>query len=650
MAEQIFYGLPFETDAIVKEIPKGESVRRFHVETTEKEMRFSCPLAEKDIVYGLGETMRGINKRGGRYVSFNTDDTDHRDDMPSLYGSHNFLVIEGENAFGAFFDTPSRVIFEIDYKGSGEVVVICPKDLRFVQLEGEDAYAVTREFLSLIGRPFIPPLWAFGYGQSRWGYKKQKHFDAVVKGYEKAGIPLDYICMDIDYMDRYIDFTINKKRFPDMKGYVKKLKQKGVRLVPIIDAGVKIEPNNPTYEEGVKKGYFCTNHEGKYFQAAVWPGMTHFPDFFQPEAREWFGKEYKKLTDLGFEGFWNDMNEPAIFHSEYTKRVSLLQMMIAHHFPDRAEKESNAYIDYRNFYHNINGERVLHEDVHNLYGTLMTRAASEQLEKLVPTRFLLFSRSSYIGAHRYGGIWTGDNKSCWAYLRQNVYQMPSLNMCGFLFSGADTGGFGGNTTQELLLRWLAFSVFTPLMRNHSSMMTKKQECYRFKQKEDFKSIVSLRYKLLPYLYSEFMKAAVRGDMYFKPLAFEYKDDTSKTIQDQLLVGDSLMVAPVLEEGAKGRKVYLPEEMTEVRYNGETFACSKVSAGWREIEVALHEVVFYIRQGKCVPVCEGGKNTSEIDLKNVTLLGGGETYEQYLDDGVTKSVGEENIVIVKNDKE
>lgn len=646
MAEQIIFGNPMNTEALVREIPCGESVRYFAVEESADAIVFTYPLAKEDIVYGLGETVRGINKRGGRYVSFNTDDPHHHDEMPSLYGSHNFLIVAGRETFGAFFDTPARVIFEVDYKGSGSIVVTCPKDVRLVLCEGGSADMVCRNFLNAIGKPHLPPLWAFGFGQSRWGYKKQRHFNRVVKGYEKAGIPLDYICMDIDYMDRYIDFTVNQKRFPDLKGYVAKLKEKGIRLVPIIDAGVKVEPGNPTYDEGVEKGYFCTNHEGKYFQAAVWPGFTHFPDFFQPEAREWFGKEYKKLTDLGIEGFWNDMNEPAIFYSEYTKRAGFLETAKNFFFPAKKEKETNAYIDYRNFYHNIDGKRVLHEDVHNLYGALMTRAASEQLDKLIPTRFLLFSRSSYIGAHRYGGIWTGDNASGWDHLRRNVMQMPSLNMCGFLFSGADTGGFGGNCSRELMLRWLAFSAFTPLMRNHSMIMSKKQECYRYRGKKDFRSIVSLRYKLLPYIYSEFMKAALRGDMYFKPLAFVYSDERSKLVEDQLLVGDSIMIAPIIEKGVKGRTVYLPEDMTEVLYDGDAFHCTPVKAGERSIEVKLNEVVFFIRKGKCLPVGKGARNTTELDLRGIQLLGDGDTYEQYIDDGFTKDVKEKNIVLIR----
>lgn len=642
MAKQVIFGKPLETEAIVKRVEQAEKLDHWKVEQSENKLVFRCNLDEKDIVYGLGEQVRGINKRGGRYVSFNTDNPNHNDDSPSLYGSHNLLVVDGERHFGAFFDTPGKVVFEIDWQNSGEIVVTCDSNVKVVEMTGDSSYQIVKEFRALTGRSFVPPLWSFGFGQSRWGYKSKRDFNNVVAGYRNAGIPLDWICMDIDYMDRFIDFTVHPKRFANLKGYVAHLKSHNVRLVPIIDAGVKVEPGNETYDTGVQNGYFCTNHEGNFFKAAVWPGMTHFPDFFQPAAREWFGNEYRKLTDLGIEGFWNDMNEPAIFYSEYTGIFNALTPPPS----TELEKESNAYKDYRNFYHNINGERVLHEKVHNLYGALMTRAASEQLDKILPRRFLLFSRASYVGAHRYGGIWTGDNGSAWDHLARNVKQMPSLNMVGFLYSGADTGGFGGNCTRELMLRWLAFSDFTPLMRNHSAILTRRQECYRYSHTEDFASVVSLRYRLLPYIYSEFVKAALNDDLYFKPLGFEFDDERSRQTEDQLLVGESIMVAPVIEKGAKGRDVWLPEDMTEVRYNGRDFVCEHIPKGLRHVDVPLNEVVFYVRSGKCIPVCRGGQSTAEVDLAQVELLGDGAEYRQYIDDGLTKNLTLDNIVTVK----
>ena len=226
------------------------------------------------------------------------------------------------------------------------------------------------------------------------------------------------------------------------------------------------------------------------------------------------------------------MNEPPLFYSEpHLKEVfeqieeyksSEMDLDNFFAFQNLVHSLSNNEEDYKLFYHNYNGQHLRHDKVHNIYGYNMTRAAAEAFEELVPDkRILLFSRSSYIGMHRYGGIWTGDNLSWWSHLKLNVQMMPSLNMCGFLYTGADLGGFGGNTTSDLLLRWLAFGIFTPLMRNHASMGTRDQEAYRFDTPEAFSRIIGLRYGLMPYLYSEYMKAALHNEMYMMPLAFAY---------------------------------------------------------------------------------------------------------------------------------
>ena len=646
MITRLVYGVPFETEAITQKVPETDVLRHFKLERSEKSLIFTCPLDTEDVVWGLGETMGGVNKRGGRYISFNTDTADHTDANPSLYASHNLLIIDGAKKFGVFFDTPARVTFEIDYRGSGMIRVVCDTvDLALYQIENTTAYAISREFVQAIGRPYLPPLWAFGYCQSRFGYKTEQDFRDVLEGHRQAGIPLDSICMDIDYMDRFIDFTVNEKNFPDLKAFSEEMAAEGIHLVPIVDAGIKVQPGNETYESGVRGGHFCRNKEGGLFKACVWPGMTHFPDFLNPKAREWFGQQYKFYTDRGIEGFWNDMNEPAIFYSEYAKGNGKLNMILNMIFPkQRKEKQARDLVrDYKSFFHSVGGRRYCHYDVHNIYGYLMTRASSEGLEKLLPHRFLLFSRSSYVGAGRYGGVWTGDNSSCWEHLKLNLRHMPSLNMCGFLYSGADTGGFMGNTTRELLLRWLAVSAFTPLMRNHTGNFTANQEAYRFGDTEDFRSIISLRYRLLPYIYSEYMKAALTSDLYIKPLGFAFPDDPKcKPIEDQLMVGGSVMIAPIIKEGALERQVYLPEDMTQVTYDGENFTCVPVKKGYVTARAQLHQVVFFIRKGRLLPIGKAISNTRDVDFEDLVLLGDGSEYELYADDGLTRDCSLEHV--------
>ena len=491
MIRKYRYGTPFNTEALTEKIETTEGVLPYGEVSQEEGFVFTYIMDEDDIVYGLGEANRGINKRGYCYISNCTDDPVHTEDKRSLYGAHNFIVVSGKRTFGLFFDYPSKLTFDIGYDREDTLRVSCENaDLDIYVLEGENAYDIVKQFRHVIGRSYIPPKFARGFGQSRWGYKNEADIREVAAKYKAAGIPLDSIYLDIDYMERYKDFTVDEERFPDLKGLAADMQAEGIHLVPIIDAGVKIEDGYSVYEEGVEKNYFCKNAEGGDFVGAVWPGRVHFPDFLQPEARDWFGKKYAVLTEQGIDGFWNDMNEPAIFYTEdrladtcaEIEKLTAGNMGIDEYFAFTGMVAGlNGNIgDYDKFYHNVNGQMVKHSEVHNLYGMNMTRSANEALREICPDkRTLFFSRSSYVGAHRYGGIWQGDNKSWWSHILQSMQQLPALNMAGFLFTGSDTGGFGCDTTEDLMLRWLQYSLFTPLFRNHSADGTREQELYRF---------------------------------------------------------------------------------------------------------------------------------------------------------------------------
>ena len=647
MIQKYVYGHPFPTDAVVKEIETAKEPLPFF--ETDNQGSFTYTLAEDDIVYGLGEQIRGINKRGWQYVSWNYDNPNHHEDTRSLYGSHNFIIVCGKVTFGAFFDYPGKMEFDIGYTRRDTMQIKAAKnDLTVYIITGENEKDIVKQFRGIIGRSYIPPLWAFGYGQSRWGYKNEADIREVAAKYKAAGIPLDSIYLDIDYMERYKDFTVDEERFPDLKGLAADMQAEGIHLVPIIDAGVKIEDGYSVYEEGVEKNYFCKNAEGGDFVGAVWPGRVHFPDFLQPEARDWFGKKYAVLTEQGIDGFWNDMNEPAIFYTEdrladtcaEIEKLTAGNMGIDEYFAFTGMVAGlNGNIgDYDKFYHNVNGQMVKHSEVHNLYGMNMTRSANEALREICPDkRTLFFSRSSYVGAHRYGGIWQGDNKSWWSHILQSMQQLPALNMAGFLFTGSDTGGFGCDTTEDLMLRWLQYSLFTPLFRNHSADGTREQELYRFSNADAAGNMIRIRYSLVPYLYREFLKAALQDEMMFRPLAFDFADDAdAKQVDDQLLLGNELMIAPIYKQNAKGRYVYLPEEMMLVRMRSdEDYETEILPKGHHYVPAELNELVFFIRNQKAIPFAKAAKNTAETDWNTVRLLGySGCSYEMYADNGTS----------------
>jgi alpha-glucosidase len=657
MIKKYVYGNPFPTEAVVVEQEVSDGKIPFF-ETDGKGV-FTRTLGEKDVVYGLGEQVRGINKRGWQYVGWNYDNPNHHEDTRSLYGAHNFIIVNGAETFGAFFDYAGEITFDIGYTKRNLMEIRSAGDIAVYIITGENEKDIVKQFRHIIGRSYIPPLWAFGYGQSRWGYKDENDIRNVAEKYKLAGIPLDSIYMDIDYMERYKDFTVDKERFPNLEKLADDMKSQEIHLVPIIDAGVKIEDGYDVYEEGKENNYFCKNADGGDFVGAVWPGRVHFPDFLQPEVREWFGKKYSVLTDMGIDGFWNDMNEPAIFYTEdrLADTLSEIEKLTSGNmgideyfrFTGTVAGLNGNRGDYDKFYHNVNGGMVKHSDIHNLYGMNMTRSAFESLQQIQPDkRTLFFSRSSYIGAHRYGGIWQGDNKSWWSHILLSMQQLTGLNMAGFLFTGSDTGGFGCDTTEDLMIRWIQYSLFTPLFRNHAADGTRNQELYRFDNVKSAGEMVKIRYCLIPYLYSEFLKAAVNDEMMFRPLSFDFpEDDMARNVENQILLGNELMIAPVYRQNAEGRYVYLPEEMMLVRMKSwDNYGTEILPSGHHYVSVPLDELVFFIRCNKSIPFGETAENTASIDMNKLKLIGySGNSYVLWSDDGISP-VTDNNIRITE----
>ena len=634
MIKKFTFGTPICTEAVVGKFETSDK-KDFPFKSREEDGKFilEFDMTDSDIVYGLGEAPRGINKRGWVYESFCSDDPFHTETKSSLYAAHNFLMLSGSDNFGIFIDFPARIRWDIGYTSKNKTVItIDGTDFDFYFIKCNKPIEIVKEFRNAISKSYIPPFWAFGYQQSRWSYPDAKTVDSVIDGYDKAEIPLDCVYLDIDYMDSYKDFTVDDKKFPDFADYVSKKREQGIHLIPIIDAGVKKEDGYSVYEEGRDNGYFCKNEDGTDFEGGVWPGIVGFPDFLRKDVREWFGSKYKVLTDAGIDGFWNDMNEPAIFYSvkglekALDKAVSLkgenLDLTKFFNLKDTFLGLSNSPEDYSSIYHTIDGKQICHDRVHNIYGANMTKAAGEYFAKeFGEEKILMFSRASYIGAHRSSGIWFGDNHSWWSHILLNLKMLPSANMCGFLYCGADLGGFNENATRDLVLRFLALGVFTPLMRNHAALGTRDQECYNFENSEDFKDIIEVRYRLIPYLYSTFRKASEENEMIFRPLSFDYPDDKiARECETQLMLGDECMICPVYEQNVSGRYVYLPEDMTFVKLSGTKVVTEKMTKGTHYIEVALNEVPLFIKNGKKIPLCKPAMRTSQLDTENVEYIG------------------------------
>ena len=648
------FGTPLPTDAVIRCLPaQAGSVPYLAVKTgADGSLSFSLSLRPDEVIFGLGQAVRGVDKRGFRFESWNSDVFNHTESQPSLYGSHNFVVFfSPERLLGLFLDDPGRIVWDLGYEKHDEAVITsCSGNLDLYLIEEDSLAGVARAFRELTGRSYVPPRWAFGYIQSRWGYASEAEVRTVVLEHRQRHIPLDGVCMDIDYMVDFKNFTWKPDAFPDLKQFQAEMKEDHLRLVPIIDAGIKVEEGYEPYDTGKAGDCFCKKADGSDFVAAVWPGRCCFPDFLREDVRRWFGDLYIPLLDAGIEGFWNDMNEPALFYSDEgvadafakveTIRGGNVDFETTWWLKDAFNGIANNMDDYRRFYHLVDGKPVRHDLVHNLYGAGMTKATADAFRRYDPDhRRLLFSRSSFIGAHRDAGIWQGDNFSWWSHLKMALQMLPGLNLCGFLYTGCDLGGFGCNVTEDLLERYLQLGVFTPLMRNHSALHTREQEIYRFSTWETMRDTVSVRYALLPYLYSEFMKAALRDEMYFRPPAFDYPSDFRAVhTQDQLMLGEGCMIAPVYEQNAAGRYVYLPEDMLLIRFrSGQDYDLVPLEKGSHWIDLALGEFPLFVKKNHAVFLCPGGESSELLDDTRFTVLGQIEresVYELYRDDGKT----------------
>ncbi len=660
MIRKYVFGKPFETHSCIRDLPEErEAIPFFRVAVTEDGLQFRLDLDDSDAIYGLGEAVRGINKRGFVYCSDNVDDNPETEGKSSLYGSHNFLVFKGDKkCFGVFFDDPAWFRFDLGFTDPEEAVMTSRYGcLQVYLIEESSVNAIVKSFRQLTGRSYLPPKWGFGYIQSRFGGVGETSINEVLAEYAALGMPIDAFCVDIDGLEGYQNFTWSREAFPDPERFVKEKLSEGIHLVPIVDAAIRQDEGNADYRSGKAQDVFCKGPGGEEFVGYVWPGRCVFPDYFQESTRKWFGHLYQEYLRMGIRGFWNDMNEPSIFACERGfRRVSEIAARTGEEYsflgfaavsgvnrllydPDR---------DGENFCHRIGGELVPNARVHNLYGAMMTRATNEGFREYDPEkRFLLFTRSSCIGSHRETGVWLGDNHAWWSHLLQNLKWLPAMNMCGYLFTGSDIGGFNGDTCDELMLRWLQLGVFTPLMRNHSAWGTRQQELFRFRYKQQMVSTVRIRYALIPYLYSEFMKAALRNESLYRPLAFDYpQDQRACRIEDQVMLGGECMLAPIYEQNGKGRYVYLPEDMLMLRMRSpEDYQEIPLPAGDHYIDVDTDQLIFFIKKNTAIPMAKPAMRVKDIDYSTLQMHGWLERdycYELYDDDGESQRVSLDNI--------
>ncbi|QWX84695.1 glycoside hydrolase family 31 protein [Cellulophaga sp. HaHaR_3_176] len=557
--------------------------------------------------YGLGDKATHSNLKGKRVENWVTDQYAYGKDQDPLYKAIPFYIgLTDNKAYGVFFDNTFKTHFDFSHEKRHVTSFWADGgEMNYYFIFGPEMEKVVRLYTDLTGTPELPPLWALGYQQSKWSYYPESRVKEVAKQFRDLKIPCDGLYLDIDYMDGFRCFTWDKKLFPDPKRMIAELAEDGFKTVVMIDPGIKIDRDYWIYQEAMENDYFCKRGDGPYMHGKVWPGECNFPDFTNPKVREWWGELYKEfMADLGVHAVWNDMNEPAVME-----------------VPSKT-----APLDTR---HDYDGNLTTHRKAHNVYGMQMVRATYNGVKKHVyPKRPFVITRAAYAGTQRYACTWTGDNVATWEHLWIANVQMQRMCMSGYSFVGSDIGGFAEQPDGELFARWIQLGIFHPFCRVHSSGDHGDQEPWSFGDEvtDIVRKYVELRYQLLPYLYTMFYMYSKEGLPMLRSLVlFDQEDHQTHFRTDEFIFGTQILVCPIQEPNAKGRRMYIP------RGNWYNYWTKEFIVGGLEkwVVADIDMIPMFVKEGAMIPNYPVQQYVGELEIEELVL-------DVYFKDGIENS--------------
>ena len=560
---------------------------------------------------GLGEKTGSLDRKGHGYTNWNTDNFGYGSGADPLYSTIPFYIgIHSKLVYGIFFDNTHKTFF--NFGASNDRFSSFAADageMNYFFIHGETVRDVIREYTHLTGRMELPPLWSIGYQQCRYSYYPDKEVLSVADTFREKDIPADTIVFDIHYMEKYKIFTWSKRDFPDPKGLMSQLKEKGFNVVVMCDPGIKVEEGYETYDDGIKKDVFIKYPDGQNYTGQVWPGWCHFPDFTNPKTRAWWKDHFKDYVALGVQGFWNDMNEIATWGNMLPENIEM----------------------------DFEGNKSTMRRGRNIYGFQMARSTYEGTKALMKNRrpFNL-TRSGYSGIQRYAAVWTGDNVAYDEHMMLGVRIVNSMGISGIAFAGYDVGGFVGNADSKLFARWVSIGALSPFFRGHSMINSRDSEPWSYGEEVEqiSRNYIKFRYKLLPYLYSLFYEASENGMPIQRSLAIDYPHDArvfDGHYHHQYLFGPFILVAPV-ESNKEFMKVLFPEgDVWYSVYNGHKHVANQEVI----VECPLHRLPVYVKGGAIIPMQPVKSHTGEEnDQLNLHVYAGlaNSSFLFYEDDG------------------
>ncbi len=573
------------------------------------------PLYLKEHVIGLGEKAFELDRRRAKYLLYNTDAGTYKKFQDPLYINIPFMITVNNNiAKGYFVNSASKVSFDIGFEDYNKIKIVIPeRAVEVYVFDGPKIEDVIERFTNLTGKPYLPPYWSFGYMISRYSYFPQERIIELVDSLTSEGFKVTGVFLDIDYMDSYKIFTWSKDRFPDPEGFLKEMHKRGIKVITIIDHGIKVDQKYGIFLSGL--GNYCETDKDEVFVGRLWAGPCVYPDFFKEETRNWWAKLVSEWILQGVDGIWLDMNEP----TDFTQIAQIMDVL--KNTPLKINEERSYYTFPEHVMHNFNGKKVYHNKIRNAYPYYEAMATYKGFIQANKEPFIL-SRSGYAGIQRFASVWTGDNTPSWDDLKLQLKLVLGLSISGVPYVGIDIGGFWGRNmpeienSQELLLRYYQLALFFPLYRSHKSKDGIDTEPIFLSEyyKSRVRDTINVRYKFLPYLYMLAEESHRTGHPILRPLFYEFQEDENAYyVDDEYMVGRSILYSPILHPNTDRRLVYLPGEEWVEYWEG------KVSGkGWIR---SVNDMPIYIRKDSIIPLSDGDiiiYGNSKITYRNVMI--------------------------------
>lgn len=569
-------------------------------------------IQEGERFIGLGEKTGPLNRRGSGYQNWNTDSYAYGTGADPLYCSTPFYMGMHNNvAYGIFFDNSFKTFFNFGASNNRfSSFAADAGDMNYFFFHGDTIGEIISQYTHITGRIELPPRWSIGYQQCRYSYYPDKEVLTLAQTFRDKDIPADAIVFDIHYMDNYKIFTWSPKHFSDPKKLVNTLKEMGFHVVVICDPGIKVEEGYHAYDEGVRKNIFIKYPDGTNYEGNVWPGRCHFPDFTSQEGRKWWEDQFKLYTDLGVEGYWNDMNEIATWGNMLPEHIEF----------------------------DFDGHKATTRSARNVYGFQMARSTYDGARKnMNGKRPFVLTRAGYSGVQRYAAVWTGDNVAYDEHMVMGVRMISNMGLTGIAFAGFDTGGFVGDTNSTLFARWITLGAFSPFFRVHAMINSRDSEPWTYGEEVEqiSRNYIRFRYQLLPYIYSLFYEASHTGMPVQRSLAIDYTHQPwvyDGQFHNQYLFGPFLLVAPV-ESSKDFVKVYLPEGEWYYLFNGSKHTGNTELI----IECPVHKLPVFIKEGAILPMQPVKSYTGEKNTELILHIYAGSqktNFTFYEDDGET----------------